>query len=66
MRVQCCNIQYNVKMSFDEINILNSSSNITVQGKMTIDYLLPLIKPLTRQVADILYLKKKCTVESRG
>jgi hypothetical protein len=30
----------------------------TEVGKMTIDYLLPLSKPSTRQVADIVYLKK--------
>ncbi len=31
-------------------------------GKMTIDYLLPLSKPSTRQVADIVYLKEKCWI----
>ncbi len=29
---------------------------------MTIDYLLPLSKPLTQQVSDIVYLKKKCRI----
>jgi hypothetical protein len=33
-------------------------------GKMTIDYLLPLSKPSTRQVANIVYLKKKCRIAS--
>jgi hypothetical protein len=31
-------------------------------GKMTIDYLLPPSKPSTRQVANIVYLKKKCRI----
>ncbi len=30
--------------------------------EMTIDYLLPLSKPSTPQVADIVYLKKKCRI----
>ncbi len=31
-------------------------------GKMTVDYLLPPSNPSTRQVADIIYLKKKCRI----
>jgi hypothetical protein len=45
------------------LNITNNSIPPEV-GKMTIDYLLPLSKPSTRQVADIVYLKK--SVGSRG
>ena len=36
----------------------------TEVGKMKIVYLLPLSKPLTRQVADIVHLKKKCRIAS--
>jgi hypothetical protein len=32
-------------------------------GKMMIDYLIPLHKPSTRHVGDIVYILKKCRIE---